>query len=350
MVMDSYAYERAVRDRHITSPPIVGTSPPREKRPCPTLTPSQHVPAKRVFPVQELRVASPAASEKSESDEDDAVEAALLPELPSALKRAKRTLEETYPSPTPTPTSRRAIIAPVDDALESERDVVVAVPTMISLEDEDEDDELDVLPPIATPTKSNISFTTPTKTSERVKYSTLTRSDTPTKRQSSNRQRNLPPQPLRIVNAATARLSTNLIGYEDKAGLLLRPPQFEESDSDDIEFAEDGITSITPSRTRAAPTTIERSKHSTALFLQLFNTLGARLCSARHDIPRPELPQLDWNRMVVDDYPTLEGLGKWEKEVRYAVDDVVGRGVGNCIVLLGQRGVGKTLVSSSDRS
>lgn len=46
------------------------------------------------------------------------------------------------------------------------------------------------------------------------------------------------------------------------------------------------------------------------------------------------------------DFPYLEGgYQKWEQPMRYALKSVVEEGVGNCLVLLGPRGVGKSMVS-----
>lgn len=78
-------------------------------------------------------------------------------------------------------------------------------------------------------------------------------------------------------------------------------------------------------------------------FRWLVSHVGSTLCTARDS--RSLRSQGLWDDHVVKDYPTVEGLGKWEKEMRVALEGVVGRGEGRCLVLLGGRGVGKSLVS-----
>lgn len=156
----------------------------------------------------------------------------------------------------------------------------------------------------------------------------------PESRSASSRIRALPAERIPLT-ACTANLRAVLVGYQNDAGKF--------ADGSDAHLDKDGAVIATPSK-------LPRSLASTsngfgrALVAELVSDVGSRLYSSHIALVQPETPIGGWDKTVVKDYPTLEGLGKWEKQVRYAVEGVVEKGVGNCLVLLGPRGVGKSLV------
>jgi len=82
---------------------------------------------------------------------------------------------------------------------------------------------------------------------------------------------------------------------------------------------------------------------------QLSVLTGASLPEARLDIDAA-VPSFDRSKGVLG-YPFLEGgYSEWEKPLRGTLNEVVTRGMGNAVVLLGPRGVGKTMVSFASSS
>lgn len=65
-----------------------------------------------------------------------------------------------------------------------------------------------------------------------------------------------------------------------------------------------------------------------------------------YSFPTPPKTEEGFDEKKVVEYPCVEGLGEWEKPVRYAMEGVVKDRVGNCLIMLGPRGVGKTMVRS----
>ena len=211
-------------------------------------------------------------------------------------------------------------------------------------EEEESDDELDIRPPPST--SSTKSKNTPTKTTTPKKKSQSTTSplrtptthrqdsESTTSRGSSNRIRSLPAAPI-ILTSQHQNLKAVLVAYHNDDGKL--------ADGTDKDWDDDGEIIISPTKMRK-DSFISTTHHSKSLFNELLQQLGQKLFSAHETLPEPEIPVEGFDENLIQDYPTLEGLEKWEKEVRYAIGGVVERGVGNCVVLLGPRGVGKSLV------
>ncbi|GAA5892507.1 uncharacterized protein JCM6883_007382 [Sporobolomyces salmoneus] len=77
---------------------------------------------------------------------------------------------------------------------------------------------------------------------------------------------------------------------------------------------------------------------------QLSILTGASLPEARLD-PSATVPSFDRSKGGVMGYPFLAAeYEEWEKPMRQTLNEVVTRGMGNAIVLLGPRGVGKTML------
>lgn len=86
----------------------------------------------------------------------------------------------------------------------------------------------------------------------------------------------------------------------------------------------------------------DKPAYATELMKKMISQVGAVLTGNQRFSPMT--PTKKFDPRIVKEYPMVEGLERWEKEVRYMIEGVVTKGVGTCVVLLGQRGVGKTLV------
>ncbi|GAA5970567.1 hypothetical protein JCM11641_007354 [Rhodosporidiobolus odoratus] len=234
-----------------------------------------------------------------------------------------------------------------------------------------EEDELILLP---TPRKS-IS-TTPTSTPTRPRLSSIT----PTR--SSSRIQRLPASVADIANAP-ASLRNRLVGFHmEDEGYGLNAGEEEESEEDedeqdeaelarrrrekgkgkaveqdeDVEMSLMGgevepeveqqlalpalpLSSVSPSTSSAYS--------SSPLHLHLTTALSV-LSGAR--LPRPTLVKdatstLPPKEVGVMNFPYLEGgYDEWERPLRGALEEVVRKGMGNAVMLLGPRGVGKTMI------
>lgn len=299
-----------------------------------------------------------------ESDSDDVVAAGLVRKAHSAPTSTSPSRnnrkDQVYPSPVVTPSRRRrssSPLTPLGPSPTPRRRIPESLPVEMEIDEDDEEeleeeeaddeveeedaeviekaqseDELDLLPaksPQITPTKTlKKSDSTPT-------YSSQSNST----RRSSYRARNLPAAPM-LLNKSTQGLAIKMGGFSVQP--TLDSDDEDEEDDDDLEVEDAATTNeelvSTPSKSR--PIHSATTLHPTAAFAPLLYQVGAQVCSPSGSsfIPAPA------GSKRVADYPTIEGLEKWEKEVRFAMGDVVERGVGNCLVLLGQRGVGKTMV------
>jgi len=119
-------------------------------------------------------------------------------------------------------------------------------------------------------------------------------------------------------------------------------------------LADEDYTLPTPPSTNATPEVITTSESSnstypssflyTHLHRQLSILTGAALPESRLQ-PDTTSPKFDKGKGVMG-YPFLEGgYSDWEKPLRGCLNEVVTRGMGNAVVLLGPRGVGKTMVN-----
>jgi hypothetical protein len=313
---------------------------------------------------RQTSLVAPALDSGPDSDSDEGIATSLIPVAPSLSPRSrgqhlrfenlsagnKRTRFESTTPPTPvaTPTREVKLMSPETDLAEEEADkeivkskldkgkgraeeVEEADDTVMEEmeeeleegEDEEEeeeeeedqsDDELDCL---STPKKSTRhSLSTPVASSSKKPLGPFT---------PSLRNRGLPAE--RVIPTKSSDLSNlrqDLVGYASESG--------GEDDED-----------ITTAETRQDPTlstTNSAQRFATSIFLQHFSHIGAVLTGSR----QPSTKSVLYDITDVMAYPVIETLSKWEKKVRVAAEGVVARGVGTCVVLVGQRGVGKSLV------
>lgn len=87
-----------------------------------------------------------------------------------------------------------------------------------------------------------------------------------------------------------------------------------------------------------------RRLYSASSLSSLYSSIGSVLNG--WTLPSPMTPAQPFDTTDVMAHPFLEGDYKeWERPIRYAMKGVVKDGVGNCLIMLGPRGVGKTMVS-----
>lgn len=105
---------------------------------------------------------------------------------------------------------------------------------------------------------------------------------------------------------------------------------------------------LTSSTTRILNEGYDRSFVHRHIERQLSVLTGATLPEARVPLDAVSVRDAFDPAKGVMRYPYLEGgYSEWEKPLRATLDEVVTRGTGNAIVLLGPRGVGKTMVRLS---
>ncbi|KAK4057935.1 origin recognition complex subunit 4 [Microbotryomycetes sp. JL221] len=195
-----------------------------------------------------------------------------------------------------------------------------------------------------------------------------------TTRRMSDRRLGLPPSK-KVTENAPANLTSRLEGYhmDRKYGGSITPSkkrnrsdEFEErqiqrrdtedSDDDDNDAEADVsdlevegqpkqlfVSRSTQSTTLHTARPAHRSRrHATSHVLDLCASVTSVLTGAR--LPGLEHPASETTDAM--QWPYLgEQYQKWEQSMRYAAKSVIENGVGNCLMLLGPRGVGKTMLT-----
>ncbi|GAA5897150.1 hypothetical protein JCM6882_001804 [Rhodosporidiobolus microsporus] len=310
------------------------------------------------------------------------------PEKKRAASSSALGFSPSKPSPLKKTMRRAAAALSESEAEEEEEDE--------QEEEEEEHDELDLLTPSSTPRKtpnkaprlaSSTTTTTPVSTPSKKRPSSVTPS------RSSSRIQRLPASVAEIANAP-AELRNRLVGFhmEDEgygpASERAREEEEESEEEDededenevercrrekgkgramDVEAAvgeeddqqedasmEDDFSLPHPSALFTLPTPPSSPSSpsssaylSTPLSLHLTSTLSL-LAGARP--PRPFLASdaqttLPAREEGVMAFPCLEGgYDEWERPLRGALEEVVEKGMGNAVMLLGPRGVGKTML------
>ncbi|GAA6051251.1 hypothetical protein JCM3770_005896 [Rhodotorula araucariae] len=312
---------------------------------------------------------------------------------PPSRKRAQRVAQLPLP-PSPalsTPSKKRAA-----SVVSSTIKTVTPIKKRARREAIATDIEEDVFGPVPSTSSSSTprkdASTTPATTPSRPSSKTVTPS------RSSSRIQRLPPSALEIANAP-ASLRSRLVGFHmEDEGYGVEPmqekAQSEERESEDDEVEEDEeegarrraakgkgkarmmdedeqaedvematvgqeavddfAFSLDPPRAHRASTPATQllpaanpSYLSSPLGTHLASTL-ALLSGAR--LPRPFLASnakstLPPRSARMLDLPYLEGgYDEWERPLRSALDECVTKGMGNAVMLLGPRGVGKTII------
>ncbi|GAA5953539.1 hypothetical protein JCM3765_005067 [Sporobolomyces pararoseus] len=343
--------------------------------------------------VEKMLTDSP--NRKRATSSTSAAKQLLAPQTTPSKKRAASSLPNTS-SPlkqSTTPSKRRASAAILTDSEEEQEEEELADCQVPKPET-----------PRKTPTKSK-TLASPTKvtpTKSTPTTSRIPRSASSTPSRSSLRKQRLPPNLAEIKNAPK-ELRNRLVGFhmEDEgygvnAGTLSASEEEDEEEAvDDLEAREerrrekgkgravedeemddsmpveeevesadpflDDNAQQSPSHadyTLPTPPAIYSSNDSTSSpsnpqyhssFLrkhverQLSVLTGASLPEARLPLDAT-IPSFDKSKGVLG-YPFLEGgYSEWEKPLRGTLNEVVTRGMGNAIVLLGPRGVGKTML------
>lgn len=157
---------------------------------------------------------------------------------------------------------------------------------------------------------------------------------------SSERARGLPPA-RRTLEKAPPNLRIDAVGWDG------RTPSFSDSDdSDDDETTQLPSALSSPLKGKGKEVTRREPGESFAAprVRALLGSIGSVLTG--HRLPSASSAD-EWDRTDVMAYPYLVGYEQWERPMRYAMESVVRDGTGNCLVVLGPRGVGKTMVRTS---
>lgn len=338
---------------------------------------------------------SPQALDSDSSSDEDQVEKMLI----DTPRRKRAAPAKQLITPESTPLKKRATSSVPKTSSPLKKSTAPSKRrASIVLNESEEDEEKEDEQPRKTPTKAKVtpSKITPSKVTPSAPR--LSRSDSTTPSRSSLRNQRLPPDLSQIKNAP-AVLRNRLVGFhmEDEGyGVNPETETREDSESEEeedeevvnkrrqakgkgralevdeseqnmegeetdpfvvtgsrpLEADEDYTLPTPPSTYSAAPEVTSQPIHSaypssllyTHLHRQLSILTGSTLPEARLS-PDASSPKFDPAKGVMG-YPFLEGgYQEWEKPLRGCLDEVVTRGMGNAVVLLGPRGVGKTMVS-----
>lgn len=145
------------------------------------------------------------------------------------------------------------------------------------------------------------------------------------RRDASDRLQNLPVSLKSIIETPT-QLQSQLNGYHLKPAEPSSP-----------RFA---VTSTTARRAR--PVVDPSTRYPTEHVRELLARVGGVVTGQMQ--PELEPPKKKGDLQKVAAWPFVAGYEEWEKPLRYAMESVVKDGVGNCLIALGPRGVGKTMV------
>ncbi|GAA6016073.1 hypothetical protein JCM10207_004433 [Rhodosporidiobolus poonsookiae] len=332
-------------------------------------------------------VASPIAKPPPRKRATRTVDLDLAPPSP-ALTPKKRALPVSKVSPhtpkVPSPlkkAARRAVAAFSDSEREEE-------PEQLEGADELDEDELTLLPSSSTPRKTPPKVSS-TSTPVTTPSSSRTSSITPSR--SSSRIQRLPPSLVDIAKAPAA-LRSRLVGFhmedegygvqneleqdhsseeepeeEDEEAVAAkraakgkgRAVEEDEVQQDDVEMRDVDFEvdlqlptppAIFPTSTSSAftaPSASPTSYLTSPLRLHLTSTLA--LLSGQR-LPRPALAPNAQTTLPPRETPLLQfpylegGYDEWERPLRAALGEVVEKGMGNAVMLLGPRGVGKTMI------
>lgn len=184
-------------------------------------------------------------------------------------------------------------------------------------------DELDFLPPRRSP-----KTTTPLR--------------------SSNRARGLPASQA-SVNQMPTYLHIDAVGWHGEDRSSSPTPSRESSRSVSPELVVLSAARATASSAHLDPPrqSSEPLSYPIRLVQDLLTHVGGVLTGQRLPSPTSDREASEFDRSDVTAHPYLFGYEEWERPIRYAMKSVVEDGVGNCLIVLGPRGVGKTMVRST---
>ncbi|GAA6031209.1 hypothetical protein JCM8097_004062 [Rhodosporidiobolus ruineniae] len=339
-------------------------------------------------------------SRSLDDDEDESEEDMIVKKEPPARKRATRTKTLPLPpSPVKTPTKpkvssplkkvARRVAASVSDSEQEQEDqemdeAEVEPEKEVEQSEPEEEDEIALIPtppasstPRKTPAKKTASRSTPASTPSR---SSRSASTTVTPSRSSHRIQRLPASVADIENAP-ANLRNRLVGFHMEDEGYGKQVQDEDEESDEEEEDEEVVMRRRAAKGKGRATEDDEEEQEDAsmadveqdeLPLPSLSVLptppsspasSAYLASPLHThltsalavlsgqrLPRPALAKdaqttLPPREVGVTKFPYLEGgYDEWERPLRGALDEVVTKGMGNAVMLLGPRGVGKTMI------
>ncbi|SCZ98951.1 BZ3500_MvSof-1268-A1-R1_Chr7-1g09327 [Microbotryum saponariae] len=156
----------------------------------------------------------------------------------------------------------------------------------------------------------------------------------------SARARRLPVAKLDI-DAAPKELRNRLVGWHMNDG-------DEDSSADELDVLSSPSRSG-KSSTAATEMIRDSLDHSQLYPARNLSFLFSRILNGLNGwtLPRQPRAPAQFDRRDALAYPHLSGgYSQWEKPLRYAMNGVVQHNVGNCLIMLGPRGVGKTMVSA----
>ena len=343
------------------------------------------------------------ASTSSDTDSEGDVEAALAkPAVARTYVKAagatptKRAPPAASSSPyrpagvgTPSPTKRRALaVRPEAGGVESPQSAKqrrTRVPVLDHDDSDESDDELLLGDPSGTPRRIPLPAS-PTKASASARHgaglllgsaasasasahvfppSSPTKPRTPAKQPtprtptSQRTQQTTPRSSARVrglpinqadIQAVPRSLKSNLAGWHAR-DFGVKPIGESSEDESEEEGDEDGddelvVVGGTPKGKEVAAVAVRRvgprPEFPAKAVLELIGPLQRVLAGTQP--PKVAQPEAEADAKKMMAFPCLDGYEAWERPVRYAMEGVVKDGVGNCLILLGQRGVGKTML------
>ncbi|KAM0788972.1 hypothetical protein ACM66B_003045 [Microbotryomycetes sp. NB124-2] len=170
----------------------------------------------------------------------------------------------------------------------------------------------------------------------------------------SDRQRGLPPD-LSVLKIAPPLLISRLVGAHMDLPDYRVPTQApteatqeddeDESDADELEVEGRPADANAPATVKSRKSKTEQLRHTEPVSASNVMSMLASVTSVLTGATPPalEAPQ---DCPDIMDWPYLDDqYRKWEQPMRYAARSVIESGTGNCLMLIGPRGVGKTMIA-----
>lgn len=303
--------------------PILASSSPRQPRPIATsISPSSSPPQSRYKGITFFASTSPPQSRASASPPISTPTKAPVAPVAST---SKATLPPSPATSSPSRTPIKATRVPIASTSKAP-----PPPSPDASEDEasDEEDPMSLVP---SPTKSSPSESSilPSPTKTPIGRARSTSTSTPTTIRQSARARKLPIAQADIASMPLS-LQSDLVGWHG---------DYESDVSSDEEVQ------VSPSRagtSKGRPTIVHSRMYPAKSLYRMLGHIGAVVNG--HRVPSVLWPEKPFDQTKVASWPCVQHMDEWEKPMRYAMESTVKDGVGNCLIVLGPRGVGKTMV------
>lgn len=194
--------------------------------------------------------------------------------------------------------------------------------------DEEASDE-DPMTLVPSPTKSSSQSVLPSPTKTPTCRDRSPSTSTPTTIRQSARARKLPIAQADIASMPRS-LQSDLVGWHG---------DYESDVSSDEELE---VSPSSKGASKGRSKVVHTRNYEAKSLYRMLGHLGAVVNGIK--LPPVLWTEKGFDQTKVAGWPCVQHMDEWEKPMRYAMESTVKDGVGNCLIVLGPRGVGKTMV------